>query len=308
MTFVPREAPVPFGPDAPNLCSPFGAAGRLAAPSAPSPFAPEPARVRRVHRETATTFTATIEVPGRPGGLAFAPGQFNMLYAFGVGEVAISISGDPARPDRLLHTIREAGSVTRALGSLRAGMALGLRGPFGSPWPVGEARGADVLLLAGGLGMAPLRPALCHILRHRAAYGRVALLYGARGPEDLLYRRELERWSRRADLQVLVTVDRAGPGWRGHVGVVPALLRLADFDPGRAVAFVCGPEVMMRFTARELERRGVPGERVYASLERNMKCAVGLCGRCQLGPSFVCKDGPVLRYDRVGPLLAVREL
>ncbi|XXT21308.1 FAD/NAD(P)-binding protein [Sorangium sp. So ce429] len=302
MTFVPREAPLPFVPE------PDAATGRLAAPSAPSPWAPEPARVRRVHRETATTFTATLEVPGRPGGLVFAPGQFNMLYAFGVGEVAISISGDPARPDRLLHTIREAGSVTRSLGRLRSGMALGLRGPFGSSWPVGEARGADLLLLAGGLGIAPLRPALYHVLRHRDAYGRVALLYGARGPEDLLYRREIERWSRRADLQVLVTVDRAGPGWRGHVGVVPALLRLADFDPGRAVAFVCGPEVMMRFTARELERRGVPDERVYASLERNMKCAVGICGRCQLGPSFVCKDGPVLRYDRVGPLLAVREL
>ncbi|XXY46186.1 FAD/NAD(P)-binding protein [Sorangium sp. So ce269] len=300
MTFAPREAPLPFVPDA--------ATGRLAAPSAPSPWAPEPARVRRVHRETATTFTATLEVPGRPGGLVFAPGQFNMLYAFGIGEVAISISGDPARPERLVHTIREAGSVTRALGRLRSGMELGLRGPFGSPWPVREARGADVLLLAGGLGIAPLRPALYHVLRHRDAYGHVALLYGARGPEDLLYRREIERWSRRADLQVLVTVDRAGPGWRGHVGVVPALLRLADFDPGRAVAFVCGPEVMMRFTARELERRGVPGERVYASLERNMKCAVGICGRCQLGPSFVCKDGPVLRYDRVGPLLAVREL
>ncbi|WP_437608033.1 FAD/NAD(P)-binding protein [Sorangium sp. So ce834] len=311
MTFVPREAPLPFAPDAGlrrSSGSPLGAAGRLAAPSAPNPFTPEPARLRRVHRETETTFTATIEVPGRPGGLAFAPGQFNMLYAFGVGEVAISISGDPARPDRLLHTIREVGSVTRALGRLRSGMALGLRGPFGSPWPVDEARGADVLLLAGGLGVAPLRPALCHILRHRDAYGRVALLYGAREPEDLLYRSELERWSRRADLQVLVTVDRAAAGWSGHVGVVPALLRLADFDPGRAVAFVCGPEVMMRFTARELERRGVPGERVYASLERNMKCAVGICGRCQLGPSFVCKDGPVLRYDRVGPLLAVREL
>lgn len=290
MTFVPREAPLPIAPDV------------------GSPFAPEPARVRRLHRETETTFTATLEVPGRPGGFVFAPGQFNMLYAFGVGEVAISISGDPARPDRLIHTIREVGTVTRALGRHRSGMAIGLRGPFGSPWPVREARGADVLLLAGGLGMAPLRSALYHILRHREAYGRVALLYGARGPEDLLYRREFERWGRRADLQVLVTVDRAGLGWRGHVGVVPALLRLAAFDPERAVAFVCGPEVMMRFTARELERRGVPGERVYVSLERNMKCAVGICGRCQLGPSFVCKDGPVLRYDRVGPMLAVREL
>lgn len=308
MTFVPREAPLPFAPSAPNPSSPLGAPGRLAAPAAPNPFAPEPARVRRLHRETETTFTVSLEVPRRPGGFAFAPGQFNMLYAFGIGEVAISISGDPSRPERLVHTIREVGSVTRALGRLRSGMALGLRGPFGSAWPVREAHGADVLLIAGGLGMAPLRPALYHVLRHRKAYGRVALLYGARGPEDLLYRRELERWRRRAALQVLVTVDRAGPGWRGHVGVVPALLRLAAFDPSRAIAFVCGPEVMIRFAARDLERCGVPAERVYASLERNMKCAVGLCGRCQLGPGFVCKDGPVLRYDRVGPLLSVREL
>jgi NAD(P)H-flavin reductase len=288
--FIPRARPLP------------------AAPDDGSPLSPRPARIATLHDESATTFTIALDMADRPGGFAFAPGQFTMLYAFGVGEVAISVSGDPGQPERLVHTIREVGTVTRALRRLGQGGVLGVRGPYGTPWPVEAARGADVLLIAGGLGLAPLRPALHHVLRRRADYGQVALLYGARSPDDLIFRRELAELRRRSDLQTLVTVDHAGPGWTDPVGVVPALLRLAAFDPGRAVALVCGPEVMMRFTARELERRGVPDERVHVSLERNMKCAVGFCGHCQLGPAFVCKDGPVLRYDRVRPLLSAREV
>jgi NAD(P)H-flavin reductase len=269
---------------------------------------PEPLRVRSLRQETKDTWTVALDVSGRTGGFPFLPGQFNMLYVFGVGEVPISISGDPGRPGQLIHTVRTVGLTTAALRRVGRGGVLGVRGPFGRPWPVEEARGQDVVLVAGGLGLAPLRPALLHLLRHRKAYGRVSLLVGARTPEDLLFRRELARWQADARLRVRVTVDRADPGWTGYVGVVPPLLRELELQPERTVALVCGPEVMMRFTVRELERLGVPEERIHLSMERNMNCAVGLCGHCQLVPFFICKDGPVLRYDRLRPFFNVREV
>jgi len=256
-------------------------------------------RVRRLKRETADTFTLELRPVNGAGRIAFAPGQFNMLYVFGVGEIPISISGDPLKPETLVHTTREVGAVTRAMRKLKAGHVLGVRGPFGSPWPVAEIRGSDIVIVAGGIGLAPLRPALYHILSRRERYGRVVLLYGARTPADILYRRELERWRARFDLEVYATVDRAMSGWRGNVGVVTSLIARAPFDPLNTVALVCGPEVMMRFTVLELQKRGVGPQAIYLSMERNMKCAVGLCGRCQFGPVFVCKDGPVFRYDRV---------
>jgi NAD(P)H-flavin reductase len=277
-------------------------------PSPISPFVPEALRIVERRNETDDTFTLRLDVSGRPDGFRFAPGQFNMLYVFGVGEVAISISGDPERQEALVHTVRAVGTVTRAMQGLGRGAMLGVRGPYGMPWPLAEARGKDVLLVTGGVGLAPLRPALYHILHHRKEYGQVALLVGARTPENLLFRREIERWRKRRDLQVLVTVDRAGPEWTGDVGVVPALVPLARFDPARTIAMVCGPEVMLRFTVRELHRQGMTDEQIYFSMERNMKCALGLCGRCQFGPEFVCKDGPVLRYDRIRDRLTVREL
>lgn len=272
------------------------------------PMRPEPLRVRSLRRETADTFTVSLDVSERPGGFPFLPGQFNMLYAFGVGEVPISISGDPGRPGELLHTVRTVGAVTEALRRVGRRGWMGVRGPYGRPWPLEEARGLDVVVVAGGLGLAPLRSVLLHLLRHREAYGRVSLLVGARTPEGLLYRRELARWRGDSRLKVLVTVDQAGHEWTGHVGVVPALLRDVELEPSRTVALMCGPEVMMRFTVRELERQGVPDARIHLSLERNMKCAVGFCGHCQLVPFFVCKDGPVLSYDRLRPFLNLREV
>lgn len=272
------------------------------------PLLPEPLRVLSRRRETADTFTVSLDVSKRPDGFPFEPGQFNMLYVFGVGEVAISISGDPGRPGALIHTIRDVGAVTHALLTGVPGGQLGVRGPYGRPWPLQEARGLDVVVVAGGLGLAPLRPAILHLLRHRAEYGRVSVLVGARTPEGLLYRRELERWKKDSRLKVLVTVDQAGSEWKEHVGVVPALLRDVELEPSRTVALMCGPEVMMRFAVRELERLGVPDSRIHLSLERNMKCAVGFCGHCQLVPLFVCKDGPVLPYDRLRPFINLREV
>ena len=267
--------------------------------------APQPLRVTRVRRETADVATFDL-VPSSP--FAFAAGQFNMLYVFGLGEVAISISGDPANADRIVHTVRAVGAVSGALTRLRRDAVIGVRGPYGFGWPIAEAGGGDVVIIAGGLGLAPLRPAIYWVAAHRQHYGRVAVLYGARGPADILYRRELEAWRRRLDVDIEVTVDHAGADWHGNVGVVPALIPRISFDPQHAVALVCGPEIMMRFTVAALRDRGLAAEQIYLSMERHMKCAVGLCGRCQLGPAFVCRDGPVFRYDRIAPMFGIREI
>jgi NAD(P)H-flavin reductase len=270
------------------------------------PMVPAVARVVSTHRELADVWTLVVD-PGA-GGLAFAPGQFNMLYAFGVGEAAISISGDAAEPDRLVHTIRAVGKVSEALARLKAGDTLGLRGPFGVGWPVEPAEGSDVVIVAGGLGLAPLRPSIYHVLARRERYGRVLLLSGAREPAGILFRRQLEQWRTRFDVEVEVTVDHADKDWRGNVGVVTTLIPRAPFDPAHTVAMVCGPEIMMRFAALELEKAGVAPEAIYLSMERNMKCAIGQCGHCQFSSDFVCRDGPVATYARLGRLMALREI
>jgi NAD(P)H-flavin reductase len=271
-----------------------------------SPYRPEPFRIRRRWHETGDTWTLELEPTSGGEVFAFAPGQFTMVYAFGAGEVPVSISGAP-RSDRLVHTIRVAGATTRAICSLTRGGVLGIRGPYGTAWPVDEAQGGDVVVAAGGIGLAPLRPVLYAALARREAYRRVVLLYGGRSPDQLLYTKELEHW-RTHGVEVHLTVDRADEDWRGPVGVVTTLIDRAALDPSRTTAFVCGPEVMMRFTAAGLGAAGVPRDRVFVSLERNMKCALGHCGRCQFGPVFVCGDGPVFSYDCVEPLLAVPEL
>jgi NAD(P)H-flavin reductase len=273
----------------------------------PDPMRPSLFVVRQVTRETGDVFTLTLAPGAGEAVLRFSPGQFNMLYVFGVGEVPISISGDPAEPELLVHTIRAVGVTTRALQKLRKGDLVGVRGPFGTAWPVERAQGHDVVIVAGGIGLAPLRPALYHLLLRRVQYGRVVLLYGARTPRDLLYGRELKEWRGRFDVEVDVTVDRATSEWQGAVGVVTKLIERSPFDPESAIAFVCGPEVMIRFSELALERRGVEPTNVYVSMERNMKCAVGFCGHCQLGPLFICRDGPVFRFDRTQPFFGTRE-
>lgn len=263
--------------------------------------------VQRAIREIPDTVTLML-APQEQAAPVFRPGQFNMLYAFGVGEVAISLSGDPQAPEFVIHTVRAVGAVSRALAAARPGQALGVRGPFGSEWPVADAEGSDLVIVAGGIGLAPLRPAIYHVLAHRERYGRVVLLYGARTPQDLLYPRQLEKWGGRFDVELAVTVDSATAAWRGNVGVVTSLLSRATFAAEDTVAMVCGPEVMMRFTVAELRKRGVYRESIYLSMERNMKCAVGFCGRCQLGPAFVCKNGPVFHYPDIEPFFRIREV
>ncbi len=280
-----------------------------APPPGANPYIPVPFRVSGRRRETADTVTLRLRSPSGDG-LPFEPGQFMMLYVFGVGEVPVSASGAPRRAGILEHTVRAVGPVTRRLVALRRGDWVGVRGPFGRGWPLALAEGFDVLIVAGGLGLAPLRSALLQILAQRDRYRQVTVLYGARSPADLLYRLDLSRWQQRPDLELRVTVDRADERWRGQIGVVPALIAQVErhFEPARTVALVCGPEVMMRFTVRELQKRGVPDDLIYLSLERNMKCALGLCGHCQFGPAFICKDGPVMPFSRLAPFSEIREL
>jgi NAD(P)H-flavin reductase len=273
-----------------------------------SPFLPEPYVIRRVKRETEDTFTLELEPKPSAHPFTFLPGQFNMVYVYGVGEIPISISGDPSVRGVLVHTTRAVGSVTKAMDRLKKGDMIGIRGPYGIPWPVDEAVGKDVVIVAGGIGLAPLRPSLYTLLQNRDRYGKVVLLYGTRTPADILFREELEQWRARFDLDVYVTVDRAMAGWKGNVGVVTTLIAKSPFDPRNAVAMICGPEVMMRFTAMELIKRGVDGQQIYVSMERNMECGVGLCGHCQYGHHFVCKDGPVFRYGSIKDLIMKWEI
>ena len=271
-----------------------------------------PRAYRVVSRRADTADTATLDLEAADEPLpAFAPGQFAMLTAYGIGEVPISLSGGgdtgDGRARRLTHTIRAVGAVSRALQGTGPGGVVGVRGPFGTSWDVPSAAGHDVVVVAGGIGLAPVRPVLRAVLAARAAYGRVTLLVGGRTPADLLYPDDLRDFAA-AGVEVAVTVDRPADGWTGHVGVVTTLIAGAGFDPARTTAFVCGPEVMMRFTARALTGRGVPATRVRVSLERNMRCGVGWCGHCQLGPLLICRDGPVVDYARAEPLMLIREL
>jgi NAD(P)H-flavin reductase len=267
-------------------------------------------RVAWKRQETHDTWTLSLE-PEAEGIGRFAPGQFAMLYAFGTGEVPISVSGDltgRARAGSLVHTVRAVGAVTRAICALEPGASLGARGPFGTSWPIEAGGGRDIVVVAGGIGLAPLRPVIYHVLANRDRYGRLVIAYGGRSPAELLYLDELERWRGRFDVELEVTVDAAGSGWRGRVGVVTALIPRAQLDPERTTAFVCGPEVMLRFTSAALREAGMPDESIHVSLERSMKCAVGVCGHCQLRELFICKDGPVFSYDRVDALVRARAL
>jgi len=274
-----------------------------------NPWQAQSARVVDVAREFIGVATYALRFDDAHDAAHYncRPGQFNMLYLPGVGEIAISVSGRNAQGD-WLHTIRTAGNTTQTLARMGTKARLGVRGPYGTAWPLDEFHGADLVVLSGGIGLAPLRPAVEYLLAHRQQFGRLTLIYGARSPDSILYGRQFDDWNARG-MQVQVTVDRATPDWKGNIGVVPLLFeRLRPLVAAQSVVLTCGPEVMMRYAARSALERGLPPDQVYLSLERNMQCAVGLCGHCQLGPAFVCRDGPIFRYDRVSPFLAVEAL
>jgi len=270
----------------------------------PTVMVPQPFRVGARTQDTADTFTLTLEpLHGEPP--LIAPGQFMMVYAFGIGEVPISVSGTSDDAEVIL-TVRSVGAVSLAICSARVGGVLGLRGPYGNSWPIEPARGGDVIVVAGGIGLAPLRMLIRQVVGNREDFAAVSVLYGARTPGDLLYLDELESLREAAD--VAVTVDAADGSWRGQVGVVPKLVGAARFAGDTAHAFVCGPEVMMDFTVQALMSRGVAPERIHLSMERHMDCGVGLCGHCQLGPTLICRDGAVYTYAEIARWMKVREL
>jgi len=274
-----------------------------------NPWVAHSARIEDICSEVpgVATYDLAFDNPDVASDYRFEPGQFNMLYLPGYGESAISISSDPSRQGTLSHTIRVAGNVTQAIARKNRGDHIAVRGPFGSSWPVDSYRGNDVVIACGGIGLAPLRPAIYHILNHRAEYGRVILLYGARTPKDLLYTSEYDAW-RDKGLEVEVTVDIGDSDWRGHVGVVPVLFYRLRLQAKQTVVMTCGPEIMMRFVVFEALARRVHPEDIFVSLERNMSCAMGFCGHCQFGPHFVCKDGPVFDFQQVAPFFNLEDL
>jgi len=278
------------------------------APRGTNPWLPDLAVIQDIKREVPGIQTYALEFadPDVAASYRFLPGQFNMLYLPGIGESAISISSDPGETRRLAHTVRAAGNVTQALARKQPGEQVAVRGPYGSSWPLEACRGYDIVIACGGIGLAPLRPALYHILRRRADYGRVILLYGARTPGDLLYADEYDRWRDR-DIEVNITVDIGDANWRGNIGVVPVLFYRLRLAAPKTRLLTCGPPVMIRFVVFEALARQVKPEHIYLSMERNMNCAVGLCGRCQLGPTFICKDGPVFTYKQLERYLHVED-
>lgn len=271
------------------------------------PMMPRLFRIKRVKREVAAVFTWTLEAEdGQP--FSFRPGQFNMLYAYGVGEVAISISGDCRDSSRLVHTIRAVGSVTREMAKLKAGTVIGVRGPFGRSWPIDEVVGNDVIFVTGTVGLAPLRPLILEVLARRNEFGKVVLCYGSRGIDDILYEDDLHTWRGRFDTNVHVTVHSAPAGYRGRVGSVAAAVKAARLDGENSVAFVCRSESLTKPAVDALHEKGITSDRIWVTLERNMKCGIGLCGHCQFGPTFMCKDGPVYCYGDIEHLFTTREL
>lgn len=263
-------------------------------------------QVERRLEEYPGTVTFELTALGDAGPAEIQPGQFNMLYAFGCGEVPISTAAYCQKGSLLSHTIRAQGAATRAICRLREGQQLGVRGPFGSGWPLERSTDREVLIIAGGIGLAPLRPVIEFLLRPDTEIAGLRIFYGARTPQTLLYRDDIERW--RCDVPVQVSVDHAGRDWRGHIGVITGPLDAATLEPATTVAFICGPEIMMRFCLQVLLNKGMDPSDIYLSMERNMKCAVGHCGHCQWGPNFVCRQGPVFCYEDVQNWFDIRAL
>lgn len=275
-----------------------------------TPVVPHLAEVVSKRKETRQIYTLRLRFqdPAMRNSFRFQPGQFNMLYAYGMGEVPISIVSDPAHPELLDHTIRIVGAVSGALANLGKGGVVGLRGPYGSTWPLQESAGKDVIILTGGLGCAPVVSVINYVMNRRDSYGSLKILHGIKTPRDLLYRERFRKWQRTPKTEVYLTVDHPDREWNYHVGVVTNLFKQVQVQPERSIIMMCGPEIMMRFAVRDLLAQGVSAAQMYLSLERNMKCAVGFCGHCQFGPTFVCRDGPIYRYDRIEHWFSQKEI
>lgn len=272
------------------------------------PMIPQLYKISSHNDETEDTFTIQLHPVDNDTNFEFKPGQFCMLHAFGIGESAISISGDPKIKNVITHTIKKLGSVTKILEALNLGATIGVRGPFGEPWPIQESVAKNVVIAAGGIGLAPLRPVIYHIQANRDKFKKVWLFYGARSSKDLIYEAEIAEWRQRGDIDIHMTVDKGTLLWRGSVGTVTSLIEKIGVEANNTVAMVCGPEIMIYFTVLCLEKMGLSKEAIYVSMERNMQCGIGYCGHCMCGAKFICKDGPVLKYTDAEQLLKVKEL
>lgn len=270
-----------------------------------NPYQPSLVKILDIERETydTSTYTLAFTNPSEQEAYVFSPGQFNMLTLFGIGEAPISISSDPDEKNRFQHTIRHVGRVTNYLQRLKAGDTLWVRGPYGNGWPLEHMRGKNVIIVAGGIGLAPLRPVIYSLVNRPQDYGQVEILYGARTPADILFSRQSDQWQS-GKMSFLETVDMvpAGQDWKHNIGVVTTLFDRMKIGPDNTVAITCGPEIMMRFVVKGLMNRGFDGSQIYVSMERRMSCGISKCGNCQIGSKFVCRDGPVFAYDELAVL------
>jgi NAD(P)H-flavin reductase len=268
-------------------------------------FVPEIARLVDAWDETPDTKTFTLRFRDSKNGrdFDFLPGQFLELSVFGYGEAPFCIASSPTRPEALQTTVRRTGKLTDQLHKLGKGDEVGIRGPFGNGFDLEGALGKDLLFVAGGIGLPPLRSLIWNVLDERSRFGRVTILYGARTPTDLVYKQELKEWEKRSDVEFHVTVDVAQPGWTGNVGVVPILFKKIAFHPESTLAYVCGPPIMIRIVIQDLLGFGFRQEAIISTLERMMQCGIGKCNHCAIGHRYVCRDGPVFNYGQIRELV-----
>lgn len=272
------------------------------------PWVPFSYNVVSKTQETEGLFTLTLEPEGNQAIKPIQPGQFNMLYVFGIGEIPISVSSLAEEHPKLTHTIAAVGPVSNACVSLKIGDSIGVRGPFGSTWPLESAKGKDIIIMAGGVGFAPIRPLIEEIIANRMDFNNVNILYGTRDPGMIIFHQDIISLQADSSLNFLITVDHSFTNWHGNVGVVTNLIDQADFDPDNTVSYLCGPEIMMRYGAYSIINAGIPSDQIFLSMERNMKCGIGHCGHCQYGSFFVCMDGPVFSYPQIESYFKTPEL
>lgn len=271
-----------------------------------NPYLPQEAEIVERIEEARDIFTLRLRFtdPAVHSAYSFAPGQFNMLWLPGVGEIPISIVSDPEDEHMYNHTIRGVGRVSNGLRTLRQGDRLGVRGPYGRGWPMQEAVGRDVVIATGGLGCAPAVSVINYVVRRREQFGRLIIMQGIKHSNDLIWRSSYEQWAELPDTQVLLAAGESGPQWPWAQGNIMVLIDRADFDPENCTAMLCGPQGMMVAVTDHLMARGVSDDDIWLSMERNMQCAIGHCGHCQIGAKFVCRDGPVFNYAEIADLLS----
>jgi sulfhydrogenase subunit gamma (sulfur reductase) len=269
-----------------------------------NPYLPAMATIQEVIDETPNikTFRVTLNNPNLKKEFTFKPGQVGQLSAFGIGEATFVINSSPTRMDYLQFSVMKTGEVTSMLHTLSAGDQIGVRAPLGNSFPYEDMKGKDIVFVGGGIGMAPLRTLLLFMLDNRKDYGKITLLYGARSPVDMAFSYELPEWMERDDLDTHLTIDAEYEGWKHNVGLIPNVLLDINPSPENCVAVTCGPPIMIKFTVQALAKLGFKDEQIYTTLEKRMKCGVGICGRCNIGTSYVCMDGPVYTYAQLKAL------